>query len=136
MFVVRTWELFCLRHLHMLHYKRFSGQQKIVGKRKLLAHQHNRAKGETPKPRGKVLREPSTNPSSVEQLCVSKFFLQNKGGGSSFIRRDDFQNTLSAWRAVQSKTPHDSPRVQAPLPETQHDSGASSPPSDCVIRWK
>lgn len=45
----------------------------------------------------------STTPSVAEQLFVSELFLQNKGGGSSFIGRDDFQNTLSARQAWQGK---------------------------------
>lgn len=45
----------------------------------------------------------STSPAA-EKLFVSELFLQNPGGGSSFIGHDDFQNTLSALEAWQSRT--------------------------------
>lgn len=41
----------------------------------------------------------STTTTTTEQLFVSQLFLLNKGGGSSFTGRDDFQKTLSALQA-------------------------------------
>lgn len=46
----------------------------------------------------------TTTTSVTEKLFVSELFLQNTGGGSGFIGRDDFQNTLSARQAWQSRT--------------------------------
>lgn len=62
----------------------------------------------------------STTSSVAEQLLVSELFLHNRGGGSCFIGRDDFQNTQRTRRARRAEqTDNGAPCVQAPLPETQ-----------------